>query len=191
MQMSFEDRLLELDVDAACLRADPSGQSWLPAELLAEMQASEEARAQFEDFVQTELALRKREFEPDAHVDRVFAARVVRRLPERPIGLSNRAATSRTYALAVGYALALGTVWILMTSGTSWSLSSAAASGPFNELLRLWSRAGERPDVALGSLALLVALTGAVMLARFGAVGASNGDGDDSSGGRRSRSARA
>lgn len=110
----LEHALLELDVSSEQLRADPSGRSWLPAELWAQVEHDADARRALREFVAFEL-----EMFDDARrgSDALFTAKVVRALPqgERPDGMRRHVILASAHALAIGVAY-LG-LWPLYEGG--------------------------------------------------------------------------
>lgn len=110
----LEIALLELDIPSETLRADPSGRSWLPPEVFAEVQGDADARRALREFVDFEL-----EMFDDARKgsDALFTAQVMRALPEgeRPDGMRRQVILAAAHALAIGVAyLAL---WPLYDGG--------------------------------------------------------------------------
>lgn len=119
---ALEDYLAELEVDAALLRRDPVGRTWLPRELFEIVQTDSHARVALRDFVHGELELFAA---ARAGADPFFTARVVARLPASERGRSER----RTWILATCHALAVGVGYLLVRPAlTAQGLSVALES---------------------------------------------------------------
>jgi hypothetical protein len=72
----FIERLLELELDARTLQADPRGETWLPADLRALVESDAELGRELDEFVATELAL----FDGREPSDAFFTKRVMQQL---------------------------------------------------------------------------------------------------------------
>ncbi len=155
------ERLVELDLDARTLREDPRGETWLPADLRAEIERDPAWAAEFAEFVATEQAL----FDGREPCDAFFTKRVMQKLPELE-GLDD---SRRTWILASAYALAIGLAYLLIGPllGSGELFDSAAAT---NWLVSLgaWSEshASEAGGVGL-AIGLLVG-TALVLVVPFG-----------------------
>ncbi|TPV93112.1 MAG: hypothetical protein B7733_22320 [Myxococcales bacterium FL481] len=125
---ALEDYLADLDVDAARLRADPSGRSWLPPELFAAAQNDAHARVALRDYVYGELELHAAA-SPSVAQDPLFTARVLARLPRADGSDPDR----RMWILGTCHALAVGVayLWIrpALSSGTASELLAAVHAG--------------------------------------------------------------
>ncbi len=108
---ALREHLLDLDVSAAVLRRDPSGRTWLPADLRNLVEADGECKSILRQFIAVELELFD---EADVGSDPFFTARVLQSLPPatevvRP--------WRRTAILAVfhglGVAAAYATAWVI------------------------------------------------------------------------------
>jgi hypothetical protein len=148
----FLERLLELELDARTLQTDPRGETWLPADLRAQVERDAECAREFEQFVATELAL----FDVREPSDAFFTKRVMQQLPAVDAVDDSR----RTWILASAYALAIGLTYLL--------LGPWLGSLEFGEWLA-WSEsftgevggAGMAIGLLLGAAALLVVPLGA------------------------------
>lgn len=149
--VDFLDRLLELELDARTLQADPRGETWLPADMRAELDRDDQCARELDEFVATELAL----FDAREPSDAFFTKRVMQQLPSIDAVDDQR----RTWILASAYALAIGVAYLL--------LGPLLGSGELGEVLaslRGWSEtyaseaggAGLAIGVLVGTAALLV-----------------------------------
>jgi hypothetical protein len=102
----FLDRLLELELDARTLQADPRGETWLPGDLRAQVERDPACARELDEFVATELAL----FDGREPSDAFFTKRVMQELPSIDAVDDQR----RTWILASAYALAIGVTYLLL-----------------------------------------------------------------------------
>jgi hypothetical protein len=102
----FVERLLALELDARTLREDPRGDTWLPADLRAELERDESLARELDEFVATELEL----FDMRQPSDAFFTKRVMQQLPAVEAVDDQR----RNWILASAYALAIGVAYLLI-----------------------------------------------------------------------------
>ncbi|PRQ09298.1 hypothetical protein [Enhygromyxa salina] len=102
----FVEQLVELDLDPAQLREDPTGERWLPHALRQTVRNDPACRQELAEFVEMELALL------DVHepCDVFFTRQVMDRLP-RIEAIDDR---RRNWILASAYALAIGVAYLLL-----------------------------------------------------------------------------
>ena len=138
----FIDTLCSLDLDPLEIQADPTGEGWLPASLRRAIAEDPQCRAEFDEFVEMELALM------DVHepCDAFFTRRVMDSLPElEPIDDQRR-----TWILASAYALAIGLTYLLVGP-----VLSSGDLGSYFEPLHDWYHAHA---VEAGGVWMVVAL---------------------------------
>lgn len=108
----LREALCEIDVEPAAVRADPSGATWLPAELHAWCLRDDACREELREFVEAELALAR--LSAAERPDPFFTARVVRALPKRFVG-SRLSPQGRAIVLSASWAAAGAAAWAVLS----------------------------------------------------------------------------
>lgn len=107
----LREHLEQLDVPSSTLKRDPWGESWLPAELRALVEADAECREELRRFVDRELELfgsvRQRN-------DAMFAARVVKATGTVEIAGAGLDPRVRSWILGLFYALATVVAYVTL-----------------------------------------------------------------------------
>ena len=128
---ALREALCDLDVEPSAVQRDPSGATWLPAELHAWCQADDACAEELREFVAAELLLSR--LSAGERPDPFFTARVVRALPQRFVG-SRLSPRGRAIVLSA-----------------SWAAAGAAAYGVLSWLQpgAAWGSAVERAHALL------------------------------------------
>lgn len=152
----FVERLLELELDARTLQTDPQGETWLPADMRAQVERDAECARELEEFVATELVL----FDGREPSDAFFTKQVMQQLPSIDAVDDPR----RTWILASAYALAIGVTYLL--------LGPWLGSGEFGQRLGEWVAWSENLATETGGAGLAIGLllgTAALLVLPLGA----------------------
>ncbi len=143
----------DADITSTVLRRDPSGQSWLPAELLTLVAADDACRRELARFVTRELELfdsvRQRS-------DALFTARVLQAAAPQTIAGAGLNPRLRGYILALAYALATATAYYMLAP-----ILGLAAVDTWTQHLGLTAsddHLGLRPFETLAILATLITI---------------------------------
>lgn len=147
----LREALCDLEVDPAAVRADPSGASWLPAELRTWCDEDAACRQELQEFVAAELELAR--LSGSARADPFFTARVVSALPSRWVG-SRLSPHRRAVILAGFYAGAGAAAWGVLAWIT-----------PLQTPLQNWTGLAERAGALLQAGAPAPGVAVAAMLA--------------------------
>lgn len=145
----FVERLLELELDPRTLHDDPRGETWLPADLRAEVEQDPACARELDEFVATELAL----FDAREPSDAFFTKRVMQQLPELDAVDDRR----RTWILASAYALAIGVAYLLLGPWLG-SAELGASLESLRSALDQYAIEASGAGLAIGGLLLVAAL---------------------------------
>ena len=147
---AFRDQLLELDVEIAQLRSDPTGRSWLAPELYAQAAGDERFAAVLREHIDLELAMAG-EGSGRAEAASLFTREVMAAVPRRPIGTKSM---RRTVVLAASHALAVGVGYLLFAArGGGSSGQAESLSGTFHGVAAM-----VRESLATGGVWLVAAV---------------------------------
>ncbi len=125
MKAALREVLAEVDVDAATLRRDPKGRTWLPAAAQAWVRDDPECAAMLSDFVAGERELFG---QADVGPDPFFTARVLDALPP-PLRFTGLTPRGRAAVLAVFHVIAGAVAYGIFVWLTASPAGSTASTG--------------------------------------------------------------